>query len=694
MLEKQASMVGHKQAATLPSNEHSKNLGVLYTGYLDKKNPWKGIYARRFVVLTQEAIHWFLREENQDLFGIERGKIALSDVLSIRVLDENEDSLQFELQTTDHVKRLFRATSKDICGEWVSAIRSSVKNYSSGQLKASRGQALEPEDEQEVDVLLVSLKSNIKKDQSKKKVISGTETVIARQPEWKHMICIPDVKEGDELIISLSNSGIASITPDIFQRRTYEPREFDLVIKDVALPSSLRCIIYKDNTDNPGGDEISTAERNKNWQLKNLTDDPRVAINLLVSIMMLVIGINTLRYLTVNTSLLFVISIGLAVRNIVETIVKFPTTEAAAFKQSYILIILSHAYTSPDDPVVNNPDEEIPQRFINGCDGDLKEAQRRWDITRHWRETEGINDILNEPQPYFFIIKNYCPQYVCGRGKQGHLVFYERPGDFDSVQLKARGIGFAELTRHWLFVSEYQWKYIDPDPMAKSVAILDLANVTMSTLTGESKEILRTTVGWANQHYPERSFVICVVNAPIWFSMIWKMVKPLVAESTQRKVKIFAQSETLTGLTEFIDMDQIPEWYGGNLDFGGKDSCRFSSPDVLKMNAYVKNLNEGLTPAQLVAQREAGYEGDDTHASNAPPGFGGDTDPSALSMKDDASTEMKSVPKPSSIVTAEPATPDSSSTGKKQTPTAIASPPRTPTNSKASGTPSTVFSRT
>jgi hypothetical protein len=44
-------------------------------------------------------------------------------------------------------------------------------------------------------------------------------------------------------------------------------------------------------------------------------------------------------------------------------------------KKSYILTILSHAYTSPDAPVVNNPDDEIPQRFINGCDGDLIEAR-------------------------------------------------------------------------------------------------------------------------------------------------------------------------------------------------------------------------------------------------------------------------------------------------------------------------------
>jgi hypothetical protein len=73
-------------------------------------------------------------------------------------------------------------------------------------------------------------------------------------------------------------------------------------------------------------------------------------------------------------------------------------------------------------------DDEIPQRFINGCEGDLKEARRRWDLTRHWREVEGVNTILQEPQPFFFTIRSHYPHYHAGVGKQGHLVFFERPG--------------------------------------------------------------------------------------------------------------------------------------------------------------------------------------------------------------------------------------------------------------------------
>lgn len=121
--------------------------------------------------------------------------------------------------------------------------------------------------------------------------------------------------------------------------------------------------------------------------------------------------------------------------------------------------LLEHQYISPDDPV-KEPEEEIPQRFIVGCDGDLREARRRWDLTRKWRESEGINTILQEPQPYFTTIKTLWPHYICGRGISGHPVYYERPGDIELDQMKARGITLPDLLRHWIFITEYFWSEV------------------------------------------------------------------------------------------------------------------------------------------------------------------------------------------------------------------------------------------
>ena len=164
----------------------------------------------------------------------------------------------------------------------------------------------------------------------------------------------------------------------------------------------------------------------------------------------------------------------------------------------------------------------------------------------------------------------------------------------------------------------------------------------MSDLAGSNMDYIKKTVGIANMHYPERSFVIFVINAPFFASFAWKLVKPLVHENTQKKVRILSAGESLKGLQEHIDISQIPEYYGGQMDFGGNDSCRFNCPDVERMDEFVRKLNgEEEGPAQSTvpfSQNSAIVESPDHsssqgHTEVAPPGKAGealDTDGDTL----------------------------------------------------------------
>jgi hypothetical protein len=96
-------------------------------------------------------------------------------------------------------------------------------------------------------------------------------------------------------------------------------------------------------------------------------------------------------------------------------------------------------------------------------------------------------------------------------------------------------------------------------PLLSLSLTLALYHPTLGDLAGDNLTFLKRTISYANQHYPERSYVIYIVNAPFFFSMLWKMVKPMVHESTQKKVKILSARETLKGLQEHIDITQIPE---------------------------------------------------------------------------------------------------------------------------------------
>jgi len=57
----------YASSSPILGSSNDKNLGVLYTGYAEKKNPISGTFKKRFVVLTHVAVHWFQREEGYDL---------------------------------------------------------------------------------------------------------------------------------------------------------------------------------------------------------------------------------------------------------------------------------------------------------------------------------------------------------------------------------------------------------------------------------------------------------------------------------------------------------------------------------------------------------------------------------------------------------------------------------------------------
>ena len=63
--------------------------------------------------------------------------------------------------------------------------------------------------------------------------------------------------------------------------------------------------------------------------------------------------------------------------------------------------------------------------------------------------------MLDKPQPNFLLIKSMYPHYHAGRGKEGHLVFYERPGDFQQKELANLGVRTEQLVQHWSFPSPY-----------------------------------------------------------------------------------------------------------------------------------------------------------------------------------------------------------------------------------------------
>ncbi|KAF0720249.1 Aste57867_436 [Aphanomyces stellatus] len=221
--------------------------------------------------------------------------------------------------------------------------------------------------------------------------------------------------------------------------------------------------------------------------------------------------------------------------------------------------------------------EEIPfsPRFIAAEKGDEEKGRHRWEATRQWRRENNIDGLLHEPQPHFDIIKKNYPQYFHGKSKNGHCVYYERLGYVDFKTLKKSGLNMDQLLRHYMFITEFLWKVLEPSDSGRSITVLDVENFGFYDLTGDVTSFIRQAMAFAAAHYPERSAQIIVINVPGWFYMTWRAMSPMIDPVTKAKIRICNSSTSRDELLAAIDLDQLPSNYGGT-------SCALGESDEEK----------------------------------------------------------------------------------------------------------------
>lgn len=111
--------------------------------------------------------------------------------------------------------------------------------------------------------------------------------------------------------------------------------------------------------------------------------------------------------------------------------------------------------------------------------------------------------------------------------------------------------------------------------------------------------------------------------------MVWGMIRPLVNENTQKKVRLFflllfshapfpshtpthpppyqkvkivSKRDTFAAISEFVEPDQIPVEYGGSLRFGSEDdSCRWGCPEEVQLREHVHAVNQRFRDARAAA---------------------------------------------------------------------------------------------
>jgi len=168
-----------------------------------------------------------------------------------------------------------------------------------------------------------------------------------------------------------------------------------------------------------------------------------------------------------------------------------------------------------------------------------------WKNTLDWRANNAIDLALPVGGGRKFdSIKSFCPHFFSGWDAKGNIIFVQCPGLTNFKALASANLTVEDLLFHYVFTIEYCWNVLDRRPWEEGgvmTSIIDLKGLRWSNVfSGEQIEFLKQFVSMMSDHYPQRSHKTLIINAPKWFSHVYKVVKPMLREKTREKIDIFS----------------------------------------------------------------------------------------------------------------------------------------------------------
>jgi hypothetical protein len=173
--------------------------------------------------------------------------------------------------------------------------------------------------------------------------------------------------------------------------------------------------------------------------------------------------------------------------------------------------------------------------------------------TLKWRDENDIDTILARPHPKYDVCKSVFPHYFCGRDDTNHVILLQRPGLIDLKAAEKNNLSGKELLFHYVYVMEYLWQILEPKPDETMTSIMDLQGMSLSILgKPELLNIVQMFCSVMDAHFPQRGHKMLLINAPKWFNAVYKILSPLLRETTKNKIFIYskgkAQDEALDEL--------------------------------------------------------------------------------------------------------------------------------------------------
>ncbi|XP_032236004.2 SEC14-like protein 2 [Nematostella vectensis] len=211
-------------------------------------------------------------------------------------------------------------------------------------------------------------------------------------------------------------------------------------------------------------------------------------------------------------------------------------------------------------------DDYFLLKWLQATNFDVQQAEDMFRQSLWVRKKFGLETILEDYKPPE-VLEKYDPGGFFGYDKEGFPIFIDPVGKIDfkgllhsarrEEVLRFKGMHAEQGMQLAKDQSKKLGKRID-----KVVTILDMEGLGMKHLWTPGVALFNSVLHFYESNYPGYWKQILVIKAPALFPVAYSLVKPFLSEYTRGQIKVLG-SDWKKELQEYVDEDNLPEFYGG-----------------------------------------------------------------------------------------------------------------------------------
>lgn len=209
-------------------------------------------------------------------------------------------------------------------------------------------------------------------------------------------------------------------------------------------------------------------------------------------------------------------------------------------------------------------------RWLRAREFDVVKAEKLLRENLVWRCQNNIDSLVeNYECPDVFV--RYFPGGMCNhdRGGRPFWIMPSGNGDFKGM---LQCVSTEAMVKHVIYQIELisQEMKRQTEKLGKLVdtftVVFDYENFTLRQVYClQVIEVTRALMVVYENHYPEILERCLIINAPSFFPVFWRFIRPFFTDRTANKIEIFTREGWQPVLLKYMDPSQLPVHWGGHL---------------------------------------------------------------------------------------------------------------------------------